>query len=308
MNAQETPVRRMCGAMEAYFRNLERVPGLRQRRVELERATAQLMEAREARPVGRIVIPTVVHVVYKDPSHNITIEQINEQIEVLNKDFKGINADIGKVPPVWQDIVGKMDMEYVLATRDPSGSSTSGVTRTSTTRESFDTNDHVKFASRGGVDAWPTDRYLNLWVCKLGGGLLGYAQFPEGGAPETDGVVIGNTCFGKDGITQAPFHLGRTATHEVGHWFNLRHIWGDDQFSPDPCSASDEMDDTPNQAFPNRDEPTFPHITCSNGPNGDMFMNYMDYVDDKAMFMFTEGQVMRMLACLDGPRRSLWAS
>jgi hypothetical protein len=137
----------------------------------------------------------------------------------------------------------------------------------------------------------------------LGGGLLGYAQFP-GGPAATDGVVILNTAFGSVGTAAAPYNLGRTATHEIGHWLNLRHIWGDTE----DCSGSDFVDDTPNAQQPNYGKPTFPHVSCNNAPNGDMFMNYMDYVDDDAMVMFTKGQIARMQATLAGPRNSLLAT
>ena len=130
-------------------------------------------------------------------------------------------------------------------------------------------------------------------MCQLGGGLLGYAQFP-GGPAATDGVVILHTAFGTTGTAAAPFNLGRTATHEIGHWLNLRHIWGDDG---NGCTGDDFVADTPNAAGPNTGMPAFPHVTCGNGPNGDLFMNYMDYTDDAGMFMFTNGQVTRMQAC-----------
>jgi hypothetical protein len=189
-------------------------------------------------------------------------------------------------------------IEFELAGTGPDGEPTGGITRTRTSTTSFGDDDRVKFGSAGGVDAWPSERYLNLWVCPLGGGLLGYAQFP-GGPPETDGVVIAHTAFGTVGTARAPFDLGRTATHEVGHWLNLRHIWGDDGSG---CSGSDFVADTPNQAGENTGRPAFPHVSCDNGPHGDMFMNYMDYVDDVAMFMFTTGQVQRMRACLENDR------
>ncbi len=168
-----------------------------------------------------------------------------------------------------------------------------------TDRASFGPRDGVKQASKGGSTAWPPDAYLNIWVCTLGGGLLGYAQFP-GGPKATDGVVVLNSAFGTEGIAAAPFDKGRTLTHEIGHWLNLRHIWGDTL----DCSGGDRVPDTPNCEGPNIGKPTFPVITCSNAPHGDMFMNYMDYVDDAAMFMFTAGQVSRMSACLAGPRKS----
>jgi hypothetical protein len=158
----------------------------------------------------------------------------------------------------------------------------------------------VKYTSRGGINAWPSERYLNIWVCSLGNGLLGYAQFP-GGPAATDGVVILNLAFGTTGTAQAPFNLGRSATHEIGHWLNLRHIWGDTEH----CEGTDFVVDTPNAQSPNYGKPHFPHVSCNNGPNGDMFMNYMDYVDDDTMVMFTAGQVARMTATLEGPRNNL---
>jgi hypothetical protein len=195
--------------------------------------------------------------------------------------------------------VGDSKVEFKLATRNPKGKQTDGITRTKTDRDSFGADDSVKKASKGGVAAWPADKYLNIWVCNLGGGLLGYAQFP-GGPARTDGVVILHSAFGTTGTVKQPFHLGRSATHEVGHWLNLRHIWADTM----GCGGSDHVPDTPNAAGPNYGKPPFPHITCNNGPNGDMFVNYMDYVDDAAMFMFTTGQVGRMNATLAGPRKS----
>jgi len=134
----------------------------------------------------------------------------------------------------------------------------------------------------------------------LAEGLLGYAQFP-GGPPESDGVVIRHSAFGTVGSAAEPFNLGRTCTHEVGHYLNLFHIWGDS----DDCSGSDEVSDTPSAQAPNYGKPEFPHVSCNNAPNGDMYTNYMDYSDDAAMFMFTPGQVTRMNATLAAERVAL---
>jgi hypothetical protein len=181
-----------------------------------------------------------------------------------------------------------------------------GITRTPSTVQFVSTElDDVKSSTTGGADPWPGDDYLNLWVCnelrdEIGRVILGYAQFP-GGPPTTDGVVIANFCFGKNGTAQPPFDHGRTATHEIGHWLDLRHIWGDGRGS---CSGSDLVDDTPIQADATFHLPTFPQISCNNAPNGNMFMNYMDYTDDAGMFMFTNGQSRRMDACLEGARAS----
>ena len=141
--------------------------------------------------------------------------------------------------------------------------------------------------------------WLSEWICNLGEGLLGYAQFP-GGLAQTDGAVILYTAFGTKGAAAAPFNHGSTATHEVGHWLNLRHIWGDRT----DCTGSDQLSDTPRAQMPNYGTPEWLHISCNNGPNGDMFMNYVDCVDD-AMFMFTQGQAARINATLAGPRKKI---
>jgi hypothetical protein len=290
--------------MSVHHRLLEAHPEFRQRLADIEGAALRRMAAgapgfRE----GVTKIPVVVHVVYRTPAENITTAQIRSQIAVLNRDFRGRNADRKKTPAVWKGMAADALIEFVLAKRDPAGNPTTGITRTQTDRSFFTYDDGVKSAASGGAPPWPSAKYLNIWVCTLGGGLLGYAQFP-GGPAATDGVVILNTAFGRKGVTRPPFNLGRTTTHEVGHWLNLRHIWGDDA-APFACQGSDHVDDTPNQEGPNYGKPSFPNISCSNGPNGDMFMNYMDYVDDEAMFMFTPQQVMRMHATLDGPRKAI---
>ncbi|WP_398467904.1 zinc metalloprotease, partial [Tardiphaga sp.] len=239
-------------------------------------------------------------VVHHTAVQKISKAQIDSQIDVLNKDYSAKNPDQANIPQIWKGLAADPRIQFALATVDPQGNPTNGVTYTQTAIAGFSTNDKVKSAAQGGADPWPADSYLNIWVCALSGGLLGYAQFP-GGPSATDGVVILHTAFGTTGTAAAPFNLGRTTTHEVGHYLNLRHIWGDTE----DCSGSDFVSDTPTQQLPNFGAPIFPHISCSNAPNGDMFMNYMDYVDDAAMFMFTPGQVARMQATLDGPRNGL---
>ncbi|WP_314245276.1 zinc metalloprotease [Streptomyces sp. DSM 40907] len=293
---------RWCGAMEVHRRLLDRNPEYAGNRALIEN-TAFTYERREriAAREAVIDIPVVVHVVHNTAEQNISVAQINSQIDVLNQDFRGRNPDISKVPGVWQELVADTRIEFHLARTDPLGRTTDGITRSETSNAGFDTDDMVKFTLSGGMDSWPADTYLNVWVCQLRRGLLGYAQFP-GGAAATDGVVITHSAFGTNGTAAAPFDGGRTATHEIGHWLNLRHIWGDDD---EGCSGSDFVADTPNQAGPNLGSPSFPHVTCGNAPDGDMFMNYMDYTDDAAMFMFTEGQVARMNAALDHARLPL---
>jgi len=299
-NSSEVPRHRICGASEVHHRLLENRL-YQQNRIDIERFTARFMlwGARNRR-TGIVKIPVVVHVLYSDATGNISDAQIQSQIDVLNTDYRAANTDKGKVPQVWANLVADAQIEFALASNDPGGNTTNGITRAQTNAPSFTTDDRVKSSATGGADPWPSDRYLNIWVCNLGGGLLGYAQFP-GGPAATDGVVILNTAFGTTGTAAAPFNLGRTTTHEVGHWLNLIHIWGDRL----DCSGTDLVDDTPTQQAPNYGKPVFPHITCNNGPNGDMFMNYMDYVDDDSMLMFTPGQVARMSATLDGPRSSI---
>jgi Pregnancy-associated plasma protein-A len=296
----EVPLVRKCGTMQVHFRLLEQDPNHRQLLGDLEHETSKRMVAGPAARVGVTTIPVVVHVVYSNAQQNISISQINSQITALNRDYRAKNTDKSKTPAVWRGLITDTNVQFALAKRDPTGKKTNGVTRTPTQVTVFSDDDAVKSSAHGGADAWPADRYLNLWVCALGGGLLGYAQFP-GGQPATDGVVINYRAFGTKGTAQSPFNKGRTATHEIGHWLNLHHIWGDTA----DCSGSDFVSDTPKAQHPNFGKPNFPHTSCNNGPNGDMFMNYMDYVDDDTMVMFTAQQVVRMSATLDGPRSSL---
>lgn len=293
--------RRTCGAMIVHHRLLELDPGFRARQMQLENTTAMRMaRGPEAIRKAPITLSVAVHVVYNSTSENISETQIKSQIKVLNRDYSAKNTDRSNVPAVWKGLVSDVGIRFALATKDPNGRPTKGITRTKTSRISFETDDSVKSSRTGGANPWPTDKYLNIWVCTLAGGILGYAQFP-GGPKKTDGVVILNTAFGTTGTATAPFNLGRTATHEVGHWLNLRHIWGDTE----DCSGSDFVADTPNAAGPNYGKPRFPQVSCKNGPNGDMFMNYMDYVDDDSMFMFTTQQVARMQTALNGPRKKI---
>ena len=288
--------------MPVHERLLRTLPEYAEARIQSENRAWRLASGRAllAR-AGITVIPVVVHVVSKTSAQNISDAQIESQIEVLNRDFRRNNPDTASTPAAFAPLIADARVEFELATTDPAGNPTNGITRTTTTVDAFVDDDRVKAAATGGADAWATDRFLNIWVCQLGNSLLGYAQFP-GGPANTDGVVILHSAFGTTGTAAAPFDLGRTTTHEIGHWLNLRHIWGDDGTG---CSGTDFVADTPNAAGPNYGAPTFPSVTCSNGPNGDLFMNYMDYVDDVAMFMFTTDQVTRMQACLDGDRSTI---
>lgn len=293
------PDRRTCAAHDIHAALMRTNPNYARARAAIE-AQAMAMGALPT-PTAPTIIPVVVHVIHRGGPENISDAQVNRQIDVLNHDYRKKNPDAAKVPGVFQPLVADAFVEFALATIDPLGNPTTGITRTLTNVAQFGADDTMKFSAQGGHDAWDTSRYLNMWVCpELIDGprqLLGYAQFP-GGLPATDGVAIIHNAFGTSGTAGAPFNLGRTATHEVGHWLDLFHIWGDAA----GCNTDDQVADTPAQDHENFGKPTFPHVSCNNAPNGDMFMNYMDYVDDDAMFMFTPGQVARVRATLAGPR------
>jgi len=237
------------------------------------------------------VIRVVVHVVWNTAVQNISNAQVLSQIDVLNEDFMRANADTNNTPAAFEPFAASANIYFCLATEDPNGNPTDGIVRVQTAIASFSNNDNVKFTATGGSDAWDPNSYLNLWVCNLTGGLLGYAQYP-GGALPTEGAVFKYNAFGRVGTLQPPYDLGRNAVHELGHFFNLRHIWGDAQ-----C-GNDFVADTPTQNDGNFSCPSFPQVSCSNGPNGDMFMNYMDYSDDACLNMFTAGQAARMNAAI----------
>lgn len=299
--------------MEQHYYNVSNVFGYPEARRQAEFSS---VGARSASLDHDVIIPVVVHIVYNSDSQNISDEQVVTQIDVLNKDYAGVNDDVGNVPNVFQPVAGKSKIRFQLAKRDALGRMTNGILRRRTRIQNFPEaqpptrglltayiNRELKVAETGSV-AWPRDQYLNLWVCDMNKDPLGYAAFPGSNAWE-DGVVIDYKCFGVGGTAESPYDLGRTATHEVGHWLNLLHIWGDDDGH---CTHSDNVGDTPNQGSENYGTPTFPNISCNNAPNGDMFMSYMDYVNDSAMCMFSKGQVERMHASLIGARASLLVS
>ncbi|HLP96273.1 MAG TPA: M43 family zinc metalloprotease [Saprospiraceae bacterium] len=294
---------RNCAAEEVLQQQLLNNPAMRQEIERIEEHARKFAQMSHDRAV--VTIPVVVHVVWYNNTQNISDAEIQSQIDVLNADFRRTNADANNTPAAFQGVAADCEINFCMATQDPSGNATNGIQRRQTTVNGFSTNDNVKFFSTGGLDAWDRNKYLNIWVCNLSGGLLGYAQFP-GGPANTDGVVCDYAYFGTINSTP-PFNKGRTATHEVGHWLNCYHIWGDDGTS---CNGTDNVGDTPNQADENYGCPSFPQISCSNGPNGDMFMNYMDYTDDACMNLFTAGQKTRMqsLFSAGGDREALASS
>lgn len=269
---------------------------------------------RLADPNGLIVIPVVVHILHRNEAIgtglNISDAQVQSQIDVLNEDFRRLNANSVNTPAAFVGVATDYNFEFRLACQDPNGNATNGITRTFTNKSGFtfsstgnranETAIGIKIASSGGQDPWPTDRYLNMWVGNFTDGTLGYATWPWDFAtdPNFDGVVITTTAMGRTGNVTAPYNGGRTATHEIGHWLNLLHIWGDAN-----C-GDDLVADTPTQQTANLGCPTFPHRTCGNTTSGDMFMNYMDYSDDACMNVYSNGQRLRGRAifAIGGPR------
>ena len=294
---------RSCHTMENHERLLQENPMFFNNLENIEQFTNQMISSGMVDAEKAVItIPVVVHVLYNTSAQNITDAQIQSQMTVLNNDFRKLNSDWTNTPSTFTSVVADCELNFCLATVSPTGAATTGIIRKQTTVTSFSANDGMKYNSQGGSNAWPTGQYLNLWVCNLGGGLLGYAQFP-GGATATDGVVINYTAFGTTGSATAPYNKGRTATHEVGHWLNLRHIWGD------ATCGNDLVSDTPVHTASNGGCPSHPKAnTC--GTSAEMFMNYMDYTNDACMYMFTAGQKARMQALFvtGGARASLKTS
>ena len=286
----ETFSQRKCAATEVLEQDLKTDPNLSKRMNEIENFTEQFISQKRLIAGGIIEIPVVVNVLYKTSAQNISLSQIQSQINVLNNDFKALNSDYNNTPTVFQNLrSGNFGIQFVL----------DGVVRKSTNKTSWSTNNAMKSSSQGGINPTSPTTKLNIWVCNLSNGILGYAQFP-GGSTSTDGVVIDDNAFGSTGTVTAPFNKGRTATHEVGHWLNLRHIWGD------ATCGSDLVSDTPNHNTANYGCPTYPHYSTCSGSPVEMTMNYMDYTDDACMYMFTLGQKSRAMAVFatGGPRNS----
>jgi hypothetical protein len=250
-----------------------------------------------------ITIPVVVHVLYNNASQNISDAQVLSQLIVLNRDFRGANPDLVNVPSYFAGRTADCGIEFQLARVDPDGKPTSGIIRKQTGIQMFGLDDRIKSSKEGGDAAWDRNRYLNIWVGNLAGGIAGYTSAMNGPA-EKDGVVIHYTNFGTTGSVSAPYNLGRTATHEIGHWLNLVHIWGDEY-----C-GDDHVDDTPRQRSSNKGCPTGVKISCGTDGYGDMYMNFMDLTGDACMNMFTKGQRARMRALFEkgGLRHALLSS
>lgn len=293
----ETPpiTQRNCATNEVLQEQMAADPTLKKRMDDIEVYTQKVMRNPSAYRLvnGVIEIPVVVHVVYNTAQENISDAQVRSQISVLNEDFNNTNADKTLVPAEFTDEDTSVNIRFVL----------DRTIRINTRVKSWSTNDAVKNSKRGGSDPINPSYYLNMWACNLGQGLLGYAQFP-GGNLATDGVVCLYSAFGSrakvpGGTYTNTYDLGRTATHEVGHWLNLRHIWGD------ATCGNDQVDDTPTAHGANYGCPGI--IAGCDAGKREMTMNYMDYTDDACMYMFTKGQKVRIDAVFaaGGPRASM---
>lgn len=299
------PQERTCASAAYLKQQLENNPKYASNLAKLEALTQQRASNTNLQRTGNILyVPIVVHVVYNNDDQNISDEQIQSQIDVIYKDFRGLNSEFQNIQDNLWPQAADMEIEFYLAQIDPDGNPTNGITRTQTAETGWGATNDMKSTALGGKDPWDTTKYFNFWTVNFTGDLLGFAQFP-GGNPSTDGIVIGAQYFGSsdadtnnDFFLSAPFDKGRTTTHEMGHFFNLRHIWGDGA-----CGTDDFIADTPESDASNGGC-NVGHTSCG---SVDMVENYMDYSDDACMGLFTEGQKNRMRTTLEtgGPRDTL---
>ena len=281
---------RVCTSFDYKEQELKSIPSLNARMNTIENFIQQKIISRPANTAGRphtgsiIKIPVVVHILYNSPQQNISEEKVFEQIQILNQCFRRLNSDTANTPQWYKSIAADCGIEFQLATSDPQRKNTTGIIRKHTAVKQWGADDQVKFSAKEGSDAWDSRYYLNIWVCNLGS-VGGYSSFP-GGPSEKDGIVISTAVFGLS--SKAGYNLGKTAVHEAGHWLGLRHIWGDSY-----C-GDDWVDDTPKQGNFTAGCPSGIRSSCSNGSNGDMYMNYMDLTQDACTNLFTDGQKERM--------------
>ena len=303
---------RNCATNEYWQSQLNSDPALRLRYNQMENA-AKLRPSVSKKEQGAgvaempvIVIPVVIHILYNTPGQNISDAQVQSQLNILNKDFRKRNDDTARIPIAFASFATDCGVQFELAKTDPEGRATTGIVRKKTDRISWQQDDKMKFSASGGNDAWNSRYYLNIWVCNLTKSLLGYATFP-GALPEKDGVVIRTDVFGISGSNNTAYNKGRTTTHEVGHWLNLKHLWGDTD-----C-GDDGVDDTPPQKTYNSGCPSFPKITansCNPLSSGDMLRHCVASTADACLHMFTPGQKQRIhdLFAVSAPRESMLRS
>jgi len=238
-------------------------------------------------------------------------EQIYSQIDIINQDFRALNCQVPTVDEPFQSLVADMELEFCLAQTAPDGSPTTGITRTRSSIPFFVCNgDNLYKEDLGGADAWDTDRYINIWVAKLGpvigGSTLGCGTFTYSAPSFKQGITVNYWAFGNIGPVVKPNHLGRTATHEMGHYFNLQHVFSNGN-EADPCSEDpDGIVDTPTQKSTYSQQcPNESQFSCG---TQDMYMNYMNYTADACMAMFSTGQKDVVLSTLNALRPGLLQS
>jgi Pregnancy-associated plasma protein-A/Secretion system C-terminal sorting domain len=312
MNAQTS---KKCGTLKAYDRAIAKDPSIIAKKKLLEIATQNATASQNKETRATVyTIPVVIHVIHNGEAigtgTNISDAQILSQLEILNKDFRLKNADSLIPNHPFYGVIADCKIEFCLAKQDELGNATTGITRKNGMQPSWEIQDVDDIIKPSTI--WDRHKYLNLWSINFGGvdsSLLGYATFPSSTSDTTDGVAIRPQAFGNIGTAGtgnfATNNLGRTGSHEVGHWLNLTHIWGDS------TCGDDFVTDTEIAEQSNFDCPTFPHkpnSNCGSGANGEMYMNFMDYVDDGCMNMFTAGQRDRMKVALTIERTSLITS
>jgi hypothetical protein len=279
--------KRSCASNDLLQRQLQEDPALAGRMQEIEDFTNKVVSEGRLLANGTIEIPVVFNVLYRTAAENISQAQIQSQIDVLNRDFNALNTDFNTPNNPYSSVRANVGITFVL----------DQVIRKQTTKVSWSqtdvNNNSMKKTASGGLNPTSPTTKLNVWIVSSmptpQGETLGFAQFP-GGASATDGVVFAGKFTGTTGTAQFPFNLGRTATHEIGHWMNLRHIWGD------ATCGSDLVSDTPTHNAANTGVPAVGHRSTCSGTPLEMYMNYMDYTDDRGMYMFSVGQKTRMNA------------
>lgn len=306
--AQQKEKTGRCATVAVLQNALERNPALKtnfERSLQDVRQATVLRKQSTLRENGEpMYVPVVFHIVLQNPNL-VTDAQVLAQLDSLNKDFAGINADSTKIPAAFKALFGKGRIQFKLAQRTPNDEPSTGINRYVTTRSSYAyTDNSLKYTAQGGADAWDPSRYLNIWLTNISGGILGYATFPGGSVTAEQGVVVLYRSL--PGGTAAPYNKGRTLTHETGHFFFLYHIWGDDDGA---CTGTDYIDETPNQADETGGCPSGVRTDdCTPQAPGIMYQNFMDYTDDACMVMFTDEQDVRMETAFTMYRASLLTS
>jgi hypothetical protein len=282
-----------CSADQILKQQLAEDPNLLNRLHEIENQTKKFIDRQQlyARTAS-ITIPVVVHIVYRTPIESISDAQVLSQIAVLNQDFNKKNEGLKNTPSVFTDLIADCGIRFEIANRDINGNSVKGIVRHQTNKLTWQGTDDIKLPEKGGFAGWDADSYLNIWVCNLDK-FIGLSSYP-GVQKELDGIVIDYRAFGTIGTAKVPYDKGRTCVHEIGHWLNLKHMWGDAE-----C-GDDHVTDTPQQEKEIYGKPVFPQFsTCKGKKFVNMTMNFMNYVDDDQMWLFTNGQKIRMRALFE---------